>query len=65
MPPWISRLERDEVPQPTVRRSSRVTESPRMTASRATAAPTMPPPRIDVLQTLAFESLPADAMTCD
>src|SRR6185437_2807278 len=43
-PPWMSLLDRDEVPDPKSRASTSPTDSPLVAASRATPAPTTPPP---------------------
>jgi hypothetical protein len=46
MPPWMSRVERLLVPLPKSSFSTRAVWKPRIAASRATAAPVMPPPTI-------------------
>ncbi len=43
-PPWMSLLDRDEVPDAKSLASTSPTDSPRVAASRATPAPTTPPP---------------------
>ncbi len=40
----MSLLDRDEVPEPKSRASTRPTDSPRVAASSATPEPTTPPP---------------------
>ena len=52
----MSLLDRDEVPAPKSRASTRPTDSPRVAASSATPAPTTPPPT-----TSTWNSAPASA----
>ena len=44
IPPWISFVERDDVPEEKSSRSTRPTRRPLVTASRATPLPVAPPP---------------------
>lgn len=54
MPPWMSFVERPDVPDAKSLRSTRATFSPRVAASHATPAPTQPPPMTTTSKVSSF-----------